>query len=163
MRYRRSHVPGGTYFFTVVTHARRPWLYDPLAVRQLGQAFRQVKQERPFRTVGMVVMPDHFHTLWQLPPDDADYSTRWMRIKQVMNLLRDERLPLWQPRFWEHTVQDENDLEQHLNYIHFNPVKHGWVQRARDWPHSSFHRYVKAGVYSADWGQGMDLPSTVRE
>ena len=163
MRYRRSHVPGGTYFFTVVTHARRPWLQDPLAVRQLGQALRQVRQERPFKTLALVVMPDHIHTLWQLPPDDADYSTRWMRIKQVMNLSRWERLPLWQPRFWEHTLRDERDLEQHTHYIHFNPVRHGLVAKVADWPWSSFHRYVRAGIYPPDWGKALDLPLSVRE
>ncbi|WP_263970621.1 REP-associated tyrosine transposase [Leptolyngbya sp. KIOST-1] len=59
---------------------------------------------------------------------------------------------IWQRRFWEHQIHNEADFSQHVDYIHYNPVKHGQVGAPRDWPHSSFHRYVADGAYSADWG-----------
>ncbi len=166
MQYRRFNTPGGSYFFTVVTHQRQPWLQMPQSVQTLGDVMRQVREQRPFENIAMVVMPDHVHCIWRLPPDDADFSTRWMLIKQgVVHRLRGRigLQTLWQPRFWEHTLRDEHDIEQHTHYIHFNPVKHGHVQCVADWPHSTFHRYVKNGIYPADWGTAPGPLPGVRE
>ena len=166
MQYRRSNTPGGTYFFTVVTHQRQPWLGQPWALTTLGDVMRQVREQRPFENLAMVVMPDHLHAIWRLPPDDADFSTRWMLIKQgVVHRLKGRTgvSALWLSRFWERTLRDARDVEQHIHYIHFNPVKHGHVQQVIDWQHSTFHRYVRNGVYPADWGMAPGALPGVRE
>ncbi|MBZ4193519.1 MAG: transposase [Candidatus Contendobacter sp.] len=165
MRYRRSTTPGATYFFTVVTYRRREILCEPDTVALLRDAFATVKQRYPFRIDAVVILPNHLHCLWTLPPDDADYSTRWMRIKSHFTRrcapsLKTARSPalqhkreqtIWQHRYWEHQIRDERDFECHCDYIHYNPVKHSHVARVADWPHSSFHRFVKNGVYPPDW------------
>ena len=164
MRYRRAFTPGGTFFFTQVTEGRRPVFGSAAAVEVLRSAFRSVRQARPFEIDAMVVMPDHLHCIWTLPPDDADFSTRWRLIKtwftkhcgaDERNIAGAARVPVpWQPRYWEHQIRDEADFAQHVDYIHYNPVKHGLAAWAMDWPHSSFRRHVEAGIYPADWGQG---------
>ncbi|MEZ4700713.1 MAG: transposase [Rhodothermales bacterium] len=165
MEYRRAYVPGGTYFFTVVTQHRRPILVGTHP-HALLRAFAHVQAKHPFRENAFVILPDHIHTLWTLPPGDADFSTRWRLIKTYFtrHAVQRERPPIspsrrakriqgfWQHRFWEHVIRDETDFERHLDYIHYNPVKHGLVSRAGDWPHSSFHAYVQRGLYDADWG-----------
>ena len=162
VRYRRNFLPGGTYFFTVALADRRSNVLIDHA-DALRAAFRTARQERPFTVDAIVVLPNHLHTVFTLPQDDADFSGRWRRIKGhfsstlIASCVATERNPngdlaLWQRRFWEHTIRDERDFERHVDYIHFNPVKHGLVSRACDWPHSSFHRYVREGVLSEDWG-----------
>jgi putative transposase len=155
MQYRRARVPGGSFFFTLVTHDRHPWLADPEVARTLGDVMRRVRAERPFETLAMVLMPDHLHCIWRLPPEDADFSTRWLLIKQFMTHRLSGRMakrPLWQARFWEHCLRDERDVAQHIDYIHFNPVKHGYVKQVCEWPYSSFHKHVASGIYPANWG-----------
>lgn len=166
MQYRRAFTPGGTFFFTLVTEKRRPVFSSPAAVDVLREAFRAVRKSRPFEIDAIAVMPDHLHCIWTLPPDDADFATRWRLIKTWFTKHCDPALrnitdparaskheqSLWQHRYWEHLLRDEVDYERHVNYIHYNPVKHGLVSSAKDWPHSSFHRYVEAGVLPADWG-----------
>ncbi len=149
MNYRRAHVPGGTYFFTVVTRNRAPVFADIAQVERLKAAFSHVRDTRPFRMPALVVLPDHLHTIWTLPEDDTDFSTRWRLIKHYVQRASAE--PLWQPRFWEHVIRDEDDFGRHFDYIHGNPVKHGLVNKLCDWPHSTFHRYVNLEVYSPDW------------
>ena len=117
-----------------------------------------------FRSIeAIVVLPDHLHTIWTLPADDADYAERWRMIKsrftkslvkEGVKIGRNEKgeYDLWQRRYWEHTIRDDLDLQRHVDYIHCNPVKHGLVERVSDWPHSSFHRYVRDGIVSVDWG-----------
>lgn len=135
-------------------------------IDDLRQAFRTVKRERPFRLEATVVLPDHLHAIWTLPEGDDGYSGRWRAIKTRftrltgaagIGLTRNAKgeYDLWQRRFWEHTVRNERDLQTHVDYIHFNPVKHGCVKRVQDWPHSTFHRYVRAGLYPIDWAGGM--------
>jgi putative transposase len=161
VRYRRNFLPGGTYFFTVTLSDRRS---DALVryIDALRAAFDTARRERPFVIEAVVVLPDHLHAILTLPSNDADYPARWRRIKGHFSRTlvdteiglerrRNGELALWQRRFWEHTVRDENDFSRHVDYIHFNPVKHGLVQCVRDWPHSSFHRYVREGVLSDDW------------
>ena len=163
VRYRRNFVAGGTFFFTVTLADRRSSaLVDHIA--ELRAAFRQTRRERSFAIDAIVILPDHLHTIMTLPPEDADFSGRWRRIKSLFThdvvrsglpVTRNRRgeYTLWQRRFWEHTVRDESDLGRHVDYIHYNPVKHGLVSRVSDWPHSSFHRYVRTGVLPAAWGE----------
>ena len=156
--YRRVFVPGGTYFFTLVTWHRRPLLASEERIELLRNAFRHIKAERPFVIEGIVVMPDHLHCILRLPSGDADYPGRWREIKQrfsravdIRTNHRNER-PVWQRRFYEHLVRDENDWCRHMDYLHYNPVKHGLVRRVAEWPWSSFRRAVERGWYSEDWG-----------
>jgi putative transposase len=166
--YRRLYIPGGTIFFTVVTHMRRPFLTDEMARSCLHEAIEKVQVRHPFQIRAIVLLPDHLHTLWTLPECDADYSARWKRLKEEFtrrflqaggkegirspSRLRRKERGIWQRRYWEHAIQDETDLERHFDYIHYNPVKHGLVKSPRDWPWSSFHRWVREGIYTDDWG-----------
>jgi putative transposase len=165
--YRRNFVPGGTFFFTVVTAGRMPLFGEEFARTLLGRCFRQERVTRPFSTDAIVLLPDHLHALWTLPSGDFDFSTRWSAIKSRFTREwlasggteravrpgqhREERRGIWQPRFFEHTIRDEDDLIQHADYIHFNPVKHALARCPRDWPWSSFRRFVRRGDYPIYW------------
>ena len=162
--YQRVYIPGACYFFTVNLAHRRG---NDLLVRHVGtlrEAVAVTRSNHPFAIHAMVVLPDHLHALWQLPDGDADFSTRWRLIKarfaravpghettDPSRARRGER-GIWQRRFWEHSIRDARDWQRHMDYIHYNPVKHGHVERAIDWPYSSFHRHVRAGRYAPDWG-----------
>jgi putative transposase len=164
MKYRRTFIPGGSFFFTVVTEKRRPLFTSAEAVATLRMAFRVVRSTRPFNLEAVVVLPDHLHCIWTLPPGDADFATRWRLIKAWFTkhcdpILRTQpnraraqkgEQALWQHRYWEHMLRDETDFIRHVEYIYFNPVKHGHALSALEWPYSSFRRYVEAGVYPAD-------------
>ncbi len=166
--FRRSLVPGATYFFTVNTHTRQKILTHPQVVAALRAAFHSVKARYPFEIDAFVLLPDHLHCIWTLPPEDARYSLRWNAIKRLVSqqtrtlhsqnlgsLQRERReLGLWQRRFWEHQIRDESDFEKHVDYIHWNPVKHRYAVRILEWPYSSFHRYVKRGLRPRDWATG---------
>jgi putative transposase len=162
-QYIRAFVPGGTFFFTVALLERRRKLLTE-NIDLLRGVFKAARQRNPFAIEAIVVLPDHLHCIWTLPSDDADFSTRWHDIKArfAAKIPRGERLSerrirkgergVWQRRFWEHVIRDERDYERHVDYIHYNPVKHGHVARVGDWPYSSFHRYVERGIYDLDWG-----------
>jgi putative transposase len=156
--YRRCYVPGGCYFFTVVTHARMPLFKTEEHVNLLRASVRDVMSTHPFEIQAMVVLPDHLHAVWRLPDGDDDFSRRWRDIKHHVSEHIDAPVnhrrekPVWQRRFWEHAIRDEDDWRRHLDYVHFNPVKHGLVACARDWPYSSFRRAVEKGWYAPDWG-----------
>ncbi len=152
MRYRRFYQTGGTYFFTVVTDKRQKILTDETVRSALRQAVMTVRERYPFEIEAWVLMPDHLHTIWHLPENDAAYSERWRQIKRYSQYLIGRECQLWQKRFWEHTIRDETDFIHHFNYLHFNPVKHGYVEQVSDWPFSTFHRYVKQGIYPKHWG-----------
>jgi putative transposase len=168
MKYRRAFYPGASFFFTLVTEKRRPILASADAADVLREAFRAVRLVRPFEVDAIVVLPEHLHCIWTLPPGDADFATRWRLVKTWFTKHCDPALrpapnrvraarneqALWQHRYWEHMLRDETDFERHVEYIHFNPVKHGLVAAAMDWPYSSFRRYVEAGIYPSDWGRG---------
>lgn len=151
--YRRIYTPGATWFFTVNLAERNNNALLIDNIEQLRQAFRYVKQRRPFDINAAVVLPEHLHCIWTLPSGDTDYSTRWNLLKAHFSrsidkgeLLSASRISkrergVWQRRFWAHLITDERDFNQHIDYIHWNPVKHGWVKQVVDWPHSSFHRY----------------------
>ncbi len=167
MHYRRIFHPGGTYFFTLVTYKRKPIFKSKFAVNLLKEAFRYVKVNHPFEIDAFVLLPDHLHCIWTLPVDDIGYSQRLMLIKSYFTryyalsfslekstksrLQKRERC-VWQRRFWEHLIHDENDFVQHLHYIHYNPVKHGFVLSPKDWQYSSFHQYVKKDLIDIEWG-----------
>jgi putative transposase len=163
--YRRYRVKGGTYFFTVNLAERKRKLLTEY-IDALRGAFREIKQAHPFRIEAIVVLPDHLHTLWTLPEDDDDFSLRWRQIKSAFSrqIEKDENVSksrvgkqergIWQRRFWEHAIRNELDYARHADYIHFNPVKHGYVRQVAEWPYSSFHRYVELGLCSSDWAGG---------
>ena len=160
-RYVRAK-QGDIFFFTVVL-AERPSTLLSDEIERLRRSYRSVQQRRPFETIAICVLPDHLHALWQMPEGDADFSSRWSLIKSGFSRGLDPKQRsaskaakrekgIWQRRYWEHAIRDQTDLERHVDYIHFNPVKHGQVTRVADWPHSSFHRYVERGLLAADWG-----------
>jgi putative transposase len=160
--YRRYRVAGGCYFFTVnLLDRKSSLLIDHIDL--LRESVRRCIQKRPFYIDAWVVLPEHMHCIWTLPEGDTDYSNRWKIIKthfskglpkqerrSQVQIKRGER-GIWQRRFWEHVIRDDRDFEKHIDYLHFNPVKHGLVSRVVDWPYSSFHRHVKNGVYTVNW------------
>ena len=160
--YRRLRVAGASYFFTVNVEDRASRLLLT-RIEALRRAFRTTRVELPFRVDAIVVLPEHLHCVWTLPRNDCDFSTRWQRIKARFSQAcprgepcRKSRMHkrergIWQRRFREHLLRDERDWEAHVNYTHYNPVKHGHVNRVCDWPYSSFHRYVRQNILPLDW------------
>jgi len=171
--FRRYFGSGGRYFFTVVTAGRVPVFGCDRARTLLGNVMREVCKQRVFETVAIVLLPDHLHTVWTLPNGDADYPNRWKTIKARFRsewlrsggaeeqvgggYRRQRRRGVWQPRFMEHTIRGEQDLLNHADYIHYNPVKRGQARCPKDWPWSSFRRYARSGDYPEDWGSA-ELP-----
>jgi REP-associated tyrosine transposase len=166
--YRRALVPGGCWFFTVnLLERRQSLLVDHIAV--LRNAVAITRRAYPFKIDANVILPDHLHAALTLPPNDAEFSTRWRLIKTrfAKGLPKNERLSavrkarnergIWQRRFWEHLIGDEADYTRHVEYCYINPVKHRLATRVRDWPHSSFHRDVRRGIFPADWAGDMDV------
>ena len=165
--YRRAFVPGGCWFFTLnLLERRKTLLVDHIDT--LRQAVANTRENHPFTIDAFVVLPDHLHAVWTLPPDDHDFSTRWRLIKtrfaralpkrerlSAVRVARHER-GIWQRRFWEHLIRDEVDYARHVEYCYINPLKHGLVTRVRDWPYSSFHRDVGAGLFPGDWAGDSD-------
>lgn len=165
--YRRAFVPGGLFFFTVVTDQRRPVFQSAVARELLGQCIRECQNRWSMTMPAMVLLHDHLHAIWSMPRGDSNYSTRWAWIKKEFTKRwlasggdetdvsegrqRERRRGVWQPRFWEHCLKDEDDYEKHFDYIHYNPVKHGYVRCPHEWPHSSFHRWVQSEVYPWHW------------
>lgn len=161
--YRRAKIEGGSYFFTVTLADRA----SDLLVREIDrfrEAYRAASLARPFETIAICILPDHLHAIWQLPENDFDFSNRWGSIKTGFSRgmpagirrsdskVKKRDKGIWQRRLWEHAIRDERDLATHVDYIHFNPVKHGLVARICDWPHSSFKRYVADEALTKDWG-----------
>jgi putative transposase len=155
--YHRNFIAGGRFFFTVNLAERRRRLLVQ-HIDELRSAFRETRQRHPFTIDAVVVLPDHLHTVWTLPEGDADFATRWRLIKTAFSrsLPTGERISdsraakgergIWQRRYWEHTIRDDEDFARHVDYVHINPVKHGLAPRVGDWPYSSFHRMVKLGI-----------------
>ena len=158
--YRRMRVDGGCWFFTVNLWDRRQTLLTD-HIDTLRDAVTKVQNKRPFTIDAFVVLPDHLHTIWTLPAGDDDFSTRWRLVKtEFVKALPCRHINIWQPRFWEHMIRDDRDFENHVNYCYINPVKHGLVGRVVDWPYSSFHRDVRAGIFPSDWaGHSRDTGS----
>jgi len=168
--YRRPHVFGGTFFITQVTYRRESWLCSDIGRKAIREAIEKVRVKYPFSIDAFILLPDHFHGLWTLPPDDQDFSVRLRLIKtyvtkhygqslgvdRMISQSRQKRGEgnLWQRRFWEHLIRDEKDFALHCDYIHDNPVRHGLCDNPQDWQYSSIHRFIAQGVYSQDWGCG---------
>ena len=168
MQYRRANVPGASYFFTVnLAERKKSLLLD--YVDDLRHAFKKVKQNHEFSIEAIVILPEHLHTIWQLPENDADFPIRWNLIKGEFSraLPKTERISnsrqkkgergIWQRRYWEHLIKDDLDFERHVDYIHFNPVKHGYIQSPVDWPYSSIHRYIRTGIIKSNWSANDDF------
>jgi putative transposase len=168
-RYRRLKASGGTFFFTLTLADRS----SDLLVREIDRLrtiYQLVQQRLPFSTVAICILPDHLHAIWTLPDNDTDFSTRWNLIKggfsrglpthsRSDSKIAKREKGIWQRRFWEHAIRDDDALSHHVDYIHFNPVKHRLVPSVVEWPHSSFHRYVERGDLPRDWGGDMrDMP-----
>ncbi len=170
IRWRES---GAVYFFTVVTYRRRRILTSECARSCLREAISHVRSQRPFENLAFVLLPDHLHCIWALPEGDDDFPTRWRLIKSRFTRRylhrggrsvevssgaeKERRRGVWQGRYWEHCIRDERDLERHRDYIHLNPVHHGYVEKPEDWAWSSFHRYVREGWLDAEW-PGVAMP-----
>ena len=161
--YTRAWVPGGTFFFTVNLAERHNNTLLVDKVHLLRRAFKVAQVSYPFMMDAAVILPEHLHCIWTLPKGDDRFDMRWQLIKatfskslvigenvSVSRIRRRER-GVWQRRYWEHVIRDEQDWRNHVDYIHHNPVKHGYVTHAGGWPHSSFHRYLKKGFYPVDW------------
>jgi len=182
--YIRRYAPGGTFFFTVVTYDRRPLFSSTHARAYLREALLEGQRRWPFELVATVLLPQHWHCVWTLPDGDTDYSKRWGIIKSRFtkhwlaagghNLtvsrarVHHRERGVWQKRFWEHKIRDEEDFIRHVNYIHYNPVKHGLTRCPHGWPHSSFWRWVSEGYYKRDWlcvcdGKTPTIPQRLRE
>ncbi len=161
--YTRAYVEGGKYFFTVNLAQRKDARLLTDHVADLRAAFKTVQQGHPFVIDAVVILPDHLHCIWTMPDGDSDFSTRWYLIKSRFSraIAKTERISssrqrrgergIWQRRYWEHVIRDQRDYEQHLDYIHYNPVKHGHAASPKDWPYSSFLKWVESGAYSLDW------------
>jgi putative transposase len=176
--YRRNYKKGGTYFFTIVTGNRAKILCGEM-VGVLRACFKDCMQLTPFHMDAIVVLPDHVHCLWTLPEGDDNYSLRWKNIKASFTksyirqamvtdtqtaepLKKKGQKAVWQQRFWEHTIRDGRDYRLHCDYIHYNPVKHGYASSPGDWPYSSFKRYVANGFYDGVWGsQPVSFPDMI--
>ncbi len=169
--YRWADLAGGTYFFTVVTYRRQRFLCDDDVRTALRDGINKTRERYPLAIDAWVLLPDHLHCIWKLPDGDADFGSRWAAIKRYVSkncprLKRVDQLneskrkrkesTVWQRRFWEHMIRDERDYEMHTNYIHYNPVRHGIVKHVKDWPYSTFHRYVGNNIYPPDWGGMID-------
>ena len=168
--YRRNRIPGGTYFFTVCLADRSSNLLTT-HIASLRAAVRKARAQRPFHIDAWVILPDHMHCLWTLPDSDSDFPGRWREIKKAFSkqlppvecrsdvmASRGER-GIWQRRYWEHTIRDDRDYTAHMDYTHFNPVKHGFVAQVADWPFSTFRHCVRLGLYPCAWqGDGDDVP-----
>jgi len=170
--YRRNFIPGGSFFLTVNLADRRSGLLTE-NIGLLRSAFRYAQERHIFAIDAIVVLPDHLHTIWSLPEGDSDFALRWRLIRSAFSrelppsepisesrIAKGER-GIWQRRYWEHTLRDESDLECHVDYIHFNPVKHGHVSQVRNWPYSSFHRMVRLGICPEDWAGHVDESGAV--
>jgi putative transposase len=170
-RYLRPRTAGGAYFFTIVTFGRRKILTLDRSRQILSNAIKEVQTQYPFSIEAWVLLPDHLHTIWTLPEGDTDYSKRWGLIKARFSKegkaffhgqhsanpsrIKRREVNIWQRRFWEHTIRDDEDLQRHIDYTHYNPVKHGLVQQVAEWPYSTFHRYIREGFYPENWGEGV--------
>ena len=167
--YKRVRIQGGTYFFTLTLAERRG---NDLLIRRIAalrSAFRQTLADHPVAIDAIVVLPDHLHCIWRLPPGDDDFPTRWRLIKSrfsrqipATERISDSRARrsergLWQRRYWEHAIRDTDDYRRHMDYIHYNPVKHGLVNDPRDWPFSSLTRLIARGAYESDWAAPVDV------
>ena len=170
MRYKRVFLPGGAFFFTVVTYGRLPILNNSHAINLLRESCQYVMQRHPFTIPAICILPDHIHFILNLPENDSDYPLRIRLMKSYFShrfqpvvenfpksRIEKQEKAVWQRRYWEHLIRNERDMENHIDYIHYNPVKHGYVLSPNEWKESSFHHYVKLGLLPEDWGSSEPL------
>lgn len=171
MKYQRYFQPGGTFFFTIVTYKRRKIFISEKTINLFNESVKCVQQRHPFEIQAFCICPDHIHMIWKLPEDDVDYPTRLRLIKSHFSHHYNDKnrfgLPesrikkgektIWQRRYWEHFIRNEEDFSRHIEYIHFNPVKHGLVDSPILWKFSSFSDFVQQGLYPADWGENSSM------
>ena len=155
--YIRTQYPGGIYFFTLITFQRISILIDPVFIEILQNVIREVRTKYPFQILAYCILPDHMHFIWKLPDNDSNYSRRWQMIKGLSTIRHNQHFGtkgkrIWQNRFWEHLIRDEEDYQNHFHYIHINPIKHGFANKPIDWKFSSFQDYVDKGIYDIDYG-----------
>lgn len=162
-KYIRSQLAGATYFFTLPLSNRKSNLLTE-NINLLRQAYQRANALHPFTTIAICVLPDHLHAIWQMPVDDGDYALRWRMIKSSFSRnfgannarsnskIKHREKGIWQRRYWEHQIRGDVDLQRHVDYIHYNPVKHGHVINVKDWPYSSYHKHVAQGDYIENWG-----------
>ena len=176
MKYRRVYVCGGTYFFTLATYNRLPIFSSRESNELLFEAIRYTTNRMPFEVVAYAILPDHMHFIWTLPEGSGDYSTRWRLIKSHFTRNYTQKgsvgrpasrkykmeQDVWQRRFWEHLIRNPLDLSRHVEYIHYNPIKHGYVNTLMEWEYSSFQRYVSDGLYTPNWGENTKTWSGTR-
>ena len=165
MKYRRVFNSGASHFFTLVTAKQQPLFLDEDAVCLFADAIRHAMKSQPFIQDAFVIMPDHIHCIWSLQQGDKDFSARWHLIKSWFSK-KSRSLGIdaacWQPHYREHCLRDDKDYQQHVEYIHYNPVRHGLVESPWAWPYSSFKHYVALGLYQHNWGSGrLWLPDSV--
>ncbi len=174
-RYRRAKIEGGIFFFTLALADRS----SDLLIREIDRlrhSYKAMQERLPFETIAICILPDHLHALWQLPDGDTDFASRWSLFKsgfsrglpaaatRSASKVAKREKGIWQRRYWEHAIRNDADFERHVDYIHYNPVKHGLVTRVADWRHSSFHRYVAQGLLPEHWGGDlMELPRSFGE
>ncbi|MCP4162418.1 MAG: transposase [Deltaproteobacteria bacterium] len=166
--YRRPKLSGGLFFFTLVTFKRRPLFKDQICRKALKDSIKKVREKYPFEIKAWVLLPEHIHCIWQLPENEDDVSMRWRLIKSsftriIKKIYYKEELEtesrkkrkestIWQRRYWEHQIRDQEDYNNHIDYIHYNPVKHKLVKNVKDWEYSTFHGFVRNDIYREDWG-----------
>jgi putative transposase len=162
-KYIRSQLAGATYFFTLTLAQRQSQLLTQ-NIALFRQAYQRANALHPFTTIAICVLPDHLHAIWQMPVDDGDFALRWRMIKSNFSRnfsvnqersnskIKHREKGIWQRRYWEHQIRDDVDLQRHVDYIHINPVKHGHVKQVKDWPYSTFHKYLAQGIYTENWG-----------
>jgi len=167
--YIRARSKGGLYFFTINLAERHQNNLLITHIDLLRAAFKKTKQNHPFDIEACVILPEHLHCIWRLPEGDDDFPTRWRLIKSHFssNIERDERISnsrkrkqergIWQRRYWEHVIRDDTDYQRHVDYIHYNPVKHGYVRQVKDWPYSSFHLWFKRNLYPENWATNVNM------
>jgi putative transposase len=162
--YKRVYLPNHSYFFTVVTANRNDIFAENKNVDLLKTAFRYVQARKYFKIDAICVLPDHLHCIWTMQ-DDSNHSVRWQMIKTSFTREYRKQNPeqknrnIWQPRYWEHVIRDLEDWQRHIDYLHYNPVKHGLVESVNDWCYNSFDEYCKQGYYEKNWGA--NEPETV--
>lgn len=161
--YFRSQEAGATYFFTLTLAQRKTSLLTD-HIDWLRLAYQRANTLHPFKTIAICILPDHIHAIWQMPAEEADYGLRWRMIKSQFSRyfspnehrssskIKHREKGIWQRRYWEHQIRDDVDMQRHVDYIHYNPVKHGLVSRVRDWPQSTFHKHVAQGMVNENWG-----------
>jgi len=164
--YRRFYIPNSITFITCVTRDRYPYLKSKSDIDLFFSTLARVKEIKPFELMAYVVLPDHFHWLMKVDQSSGNFSKVMHSIKrnftqnykQAHNVQKS--ISIWQRGFWDHVIRDERDLEIHLDYIHWNPIKHGCVNKPSNWPYSTYRDWEGMGIYDLGWGC-VEIPENI--